>query len=421
MHGPLFITNTTKSGLLTRPSVTHDVFVTSEFIGGLRGDPAGGATRCVLANTNGGGSGFWCGRQSGPGTQMQAYWDKIGAIGIYDYGVITCARTITKDVNKVLPREARHTLSGNIESPWHHMHAASQSLARDLSLSSGFELLQQFVPELKVLRIDGSQQTAKLPAAGGTQTLKGALYMEVVASFSWTTTTPKPFGFTFRSGAGNVTIDCTDKYQTGEAPCMVAVRQETYSCPIANCTTPPTVVVTMPVLPAGAKRVDIHSILDGEIVETIVNNRSAMVHYSVNPTAGETDVQLFAASDVEGSITTWEMRAANNADAPPLRAPGALKLDDTLSLLRPLVALVLLAPSSVGQYLHHSRSPYGPWEPVVPQGCSESTGVCASPLSLALSALFGFADKRVRAAVMQGLMEEATIRRHSSWMRKQAP
>ena len=164
---------------------------------------------------------------------------------------------------------------------------------------------------------------------------------------------------------------------------------------------------------------DIHSILDGEIVETIVNNRSAMVHYSVNPTASETDVQLFGTSDVEGSITTWEMRAANNADAPPLRAPG-LKLDDTLSL-RPLAALALLAPSSVGQYLHHSRSPYGPWEPVVPQGCSESTGVCASPLSLALSALFGGADKRARAAVMQGLLEEATIRVLTSWMRKQAP
>ena len=27
------------------------------------------------------------------------------------------------------------------------------------------------------------------------------------------------------------------------------------------------------------------------------------------------------------------------------------------------------------QYLHHSRSPFGPWLPVVPQGCTESTGV----------------------------------------------
>ena len=90
-------------------------------------------------------------------------------------------------------------------------------------------------------------------------------------------------------------------------------------------------------------------------------------------------------------------------------------------LLRVVLAWALMTACSHAQYLHHSRSPYGPWEPVVPQGCSESTGVCASPLSLALSALFGFADKRVRAAVMQGLMEEATIRRHSSWMRKQAP
>lgn len=303
--GPLFVTNTTKSGLQTRPSAFHDVFVTSEFIGGLRGDPAGGATRCVLANT-GVGSAFWCGRQEGPGSQMQAYWDKPGAVGFYDYGVITCARTITQDVNKVLPHEARHTLSGNIEFPWHGMFVASQSLARDLSLSPQYELLQQFVPELEDLRIADTEQTGRLSETVRAKSLKGALQLEVIARFVWPTTAVQPtgFGFSFMSGAGNVTIDCSRLHHTGEAPCMVV---------FSTSVQPVQGVVTMPVLPAGERSVSIHTVLDGEILEMIVNNRTAMVHQCINAEGtNATDIVLFGPSDVSSTITTWELQQANN-------------------------------------------------------------------------------------------------------------
>ena len=40
-----------------------------------------------------------------------------------------------------------------------------------------------------------------------------------------------------------------------------------------------------------------------------------------------------------------------------------------------LLLLLLLLHCCRSQYLHHSRSPFGPWVPVVPQGCTESTGV----------------------------------------------
>ena len=39
-----------------------------------------------------------------------------------------------------------------------------------------------------------------------------------------------------------------------------------------------------------------------------------------------------------------------------------------------LLASCLLGPGGA-QLLHHSSSPYGPWEPVVPRGCNGSTGI----------------------------------------------
>ena len=44
-------------------------------------------------------------------------------------------------------------MMGWTSSPQDGIGAASQSLARDLSLSSEYELLQQFVPELQGLRV----------------------------------------------------------------------------------------------------------------------------------------------------------------------------------------------------------------------------------------------------------------------------
>lgn len=79
--GELFTTNTTKSGAKTTAGAINSVFVTSDYIGGLRGDPAGGETRCVLQNT--GGSTYWCGAQRN-GSALQPHWDKVGAVGKYD-------------------------------------------------------------------------------------------------------------------------------------------------------------------------------------------------------------------------------------------------------------------------------------------------------------------------------------------------
>ena len=76
-----------------------------------------------------------------------------------------------------------------------------------------------------------------------------------------------------------------------------------------------------PVLPVGAKTVTMHMIVDHEIVETIVNNRTAMVTYhTALPSAASTAVTIFGAgpgSGVTGTVTTWSLSSANNARGQP--------------------------------------------------------------------------------------------------------
>ncbi len=79
--GALFTTNTTKSGANTTVGGVNNVFVTSDYIGGLRGDPAGGRTRCVLQNT--GGATYWCGTRRN-GHALRPRGDQGGAGGKYD-------------------------------------------------------------------------------------------------------------------------------------------------------------------------------------------------------------------------------------------------------------------------------------------------------------------------------------------------
>jgi len=121
-------------------------------------------------------------------------------------------------------------------SPEDGVGAASQSLSRDLTMSSEFELLQQFVPELQTLRLPGSERRLALD---GTETRlsegrrqhvqgAGALRLEIIARFSWPAGSGLPtqrFGFSFLGGAGNVSIDCTNRTATGEAPggCMAGI------------------------------------------------------------------------------------------------------------------------------------------------------------------------------------------------------
>lgn len=74
------------------------------------------------------------------------------------------ARTLGADPNQVATN-GRRVLIGWIGGFW---GPVSQSLVRGLSLSSDYELLQQFVPELKMLRLPGTERHTAATATTAT-------------------------------------------------------------------------------------------------------------------------------------------------------------------------------------------------------------------------------------------------------------
>jgi sucrose-6-phosphate hydrolase SacC (GH32 family) len=308
---PMFTTNMTKSGMQTSVGAILREFVTAGYFGGLPGDPDGGTTRVVTQNE--GGATYWVGKQAN-GSKFVPYWDNVGAVGHYDYGSLTMARTLGADPNQVAIN-GRRVLVGWIGG-W---TGASQSLARDLSLSSTYELLQAFVPELERLRVPasltttdfiGTDQTAEvgIPHAGG------SMQLEVVATFEWTGATPptKPFGVSFLNGTRTIMIDCAGKDPQAPKGCLVKGNGNFPNIFGGNSG-------SGPLMPLGQKSARVHTIVDHTIFETIVNNRTAMVAYSpMTKDPPGTAVQLVGVpAGVTGTISSWNLKAANNAGPQP--------------------------------------------------------------------------------------------------------
>lgn len=301
---PMFTTAVTMSGMQKSEGVITGEFVTAGYFGGVPGDPDGGTTRVVTQNRAG--PTYWVGKQAN-GSKFVPYWDNVGAVGHYDYGSLTMARTLGSDPNQVAIN-GRRVLVGWIGggSP------ASQSLARDLSLSSTYELLQAFVPELEVLRMPasfattdfvGTDETAKV----GIPHADGSMQLEVVATFEWTGANPTaPFGVSVLNGTQTIMIDCTGNDPSAPNGCMVVTHGGH------------TRGAKGPLMPIGKKSARVHAIVDHIILETIVNNRTAMVTYSPSTMGPGTAVQLVGVpAGVTGTISTWDLKAANNAGPQP--------------------------------------------------------------------------------------------------------
>ena len=120
----------------------------------------------------------------------------------------------------------------------------------------------------------------------------GSLQIEIVATFTFAAMPQAPFGITVLGGQAAVTVDCANRtiLNLGEAPggCMVAANIQYNgnppACPHAGGLVTGSTCPHGPVMPIGTKTVTMHIIVDHEIVETIVNNRTAMVTM-VNNTA----------------------------------------------------------------------------------------------------------------------------------------
>ena len=224
----------------------------------------------------------------------------MGAVGHYDYGSLTMARTLGSDPNQVAVN-GRRVLIGWIGggSP------ASQSLARDLSLSPTYELLQAFVPELQMLRKPASEKVQSFVGSAGAMLLPhaaGALQAEVLATFQWTGANPTaPFGVSVLNGTQVVTIDCKGDDPAAPGGCMVVVG-----------------TARGPLMPLGTKSASVHVYVDGVIVETIVNNRTAMVTYHSPSSADDTAISLVGVgAGVSGVVSSWALNQANNFGPQP--------------------------------------------------------------------------------------------------------
>ena len=95
---PMFTTAVTMSGMQKSEGVITGEFVTAGYFGGVPGDPDGGTTRVVTQNRAG--PTYWVGKQAN-GSKFVPYWDNVGAVGHYDYGSLTMARTLGSDPNQV--------------------------------------------------------------------------------------------------------------------------------------------------------------------------------------------------------------------------------------------------------------------------------------------------------------------------------
>jgi len=303
---PMFTTNTTKSGALVYPGAINGEFVTSDFFGALSGDPDGGSTRVVLQNNPY--PSFWVGRQAN-GSQFTPYWNVVGAVGRYDYGDFIMARTLGSYPNQVTA-QGRKVLIGWITGD----HTASQSLSRDLSLSNRYELLQHFVPELHTLRLSATATTTTTTNTESSASSMvfhaiGSLQLEVSASFSWSDNSilKRPFGVSVLNGTQRLVVDCTKDSPEAPGGCTVHV-------------TGLGINYSGPLLPIKSKSVCISAIVDHQLVETIFNNRTAITSNISPPNEGSTHVHLFGVDQhgLQGDITTWELKAANNFGPQPI-------------------------------------------------------------------------------------------------------
>jgi sucrose-6-phosphate hydrolase SacC (GH32 family) len=233
------------------------------------------------------------------------------------------ARTLGSDSNQVAKNGRRVMIGwvgpltgspvGFVGSP------ASQSLSRELSLSENYELLQQFIPEYQQLRQPATfEQTTVTRETAAAEIIhsRGSLQMELVATFTFSANPKAPFGVSVLGGMAEAVVDCSNTTvpNRGEAPggCMIAVADKSVAGSIN---------ASGPVLPVGAKTVTMHIMVDHEIVETIVNNRTAMVTYrTAIPSASSTAVMLVGAgssSGVTGTVKSWSLDAANNGAPQP--------------------------------------------------------------------------------------------------------
>lgn len=328
--GPVFTSDQT---VLPQGHLVHE-FVTIDYIGAMKGDPAPEGTpqtRLFFNNVggNGGGEGCCSGTtsyfsvtqaapgapllpaQGGPGQDM-VDWGAFGLVpnpkagedwrslldGTKSRG-FSMARTLGSEEADQVTKPGRRVMIGWVgpvdgNPALQGRGASAQSLSRDLSLNSKRELLQAFVPELQMLR------GAPTPATQGCGYNAG-LAAEVLAFL------PGSCGDTAATCGVSVLGDGTNSTSITLRPDLGLVLVD--AMPQGN-----TVIRGGPLPPADATSGgwSIHAILDHSIIEVIVNNRTAFTVYAA-PSEHAGCVSLLGKKD-GATIQAWPLKPANNQE-----------------------------------------------------------------------------------------------------------
>ena len=282
-----------------------DEFVTAGYFGNLTGDPRHGATRCLTNNVArhiGAATSYFCGTQL-PGKALVVDYTDPVATGLIDWGALqpanngktgvaaledagggmyTMARTLSPGSPNQVAHGGRKIITAWVPSK----PVPAQALPRDLSLDPATgALLQQFVPELQVLRV-GSGDPSGLRSQA----------LEVVADFTIARGAEgrvPPFGITvLASGDGTAAVPVTVTL----ASQLVTVGGR--GGPLLGFS------------PGSTIRV--HVIVDHSIVTAIFNNRTGVTK-SVWPLAGGDDELSLFGVDGEDVTCVWRGWALRNA------------------------------------------------------------------------------------------------------------
>jgi len=319
--GLLFASNRTVLGHGPGGGNRYREFVTPGYFGGLHGDPLGGKTRVFTDNGKGGYTMYFIGKQPTEGKEFVNDWNRDGTIGAFDYSSFTpngksgkigfeaisdnkglvwgMARTLGGDPNQVETPNQRIVIHAWQKGP---DTASAMSLGRDLSLDKKGFLLQQYVPELSILRMPSSHVHVKQLLSLNSQTpvIINGLQLEIVCQFS------------------NINHGSKDVFGIHV---LIGTNPDDYVAIGVNMTTSLLYIGDTDTRagpmnfsnPYMEDTVWMHAYVDHSIVTVIVNNRTAITKY-VSPASATSDgVALFGTdSDIKADLHIWKLKDANN-------------------------------------------------------------------------------------------------------------
>ncbi len=355
---PFFAENTTAG---PQPAACGQGFIHNEFV--TTGVFGVGDSVVITSNYCGNlYSTYWLGNITGK--RFKPYPNATGSGplgGVIDYGPICLVRTLgAGDPRNQVTAPGRRVMIGQLrpfpfdDPPSAPNRLSSQSLARDITLSTFSDnqlssvagtsvpvLLQQFVPELKSLRqqrrVLSASNSRISPAtlqvrenhAHSSVATRGLILIEgqqfeLVASFGWHGSVPpqEHFGLCLNgppTRCAALVISCNGQ------ECQVQARSHYNSQDIrsnrrmlelgwtgqqgpqkvawggaaTNVTGP------MPAIALQNRRLNVHAISDGNILEVIWENRTSTTLY-YSPSAGNSTLRVFA-NGVEANVEAWRL------------------------------------------------------------------------------------------------------------------